>query len=228
MSDLREILSFLDTLRLNNNREWFNAHKEEYRVVQARFDAIVERLIAELQVLDPSLGTLSVRDCTYRIYRDTRFSPDKTPYKTHMSAYICPHGRKSGYAGYYLHIEPIGDGLLGRSIIASGAHCPLPKFVQSIREEILDNGAGFDQSVKRAEGWRLDDTFALKRIPRGFPVDSKWGDYLRLKDFILEQDLDSDVLDAREPVAVLREKFAATVEFNHLLNRAIEYAFEEM
>ena len=106
------------------------------------------------------------------------------------SAYICPHGRKSGYAGYYLHIEPIGDGLLGRSIIASGAHCPLPKFVQSIREEILDNGAGFDQSVKRAEGWRLDDTFALKRIPRGFPVDSKWGDYLRLKDFILEQDLD--------------------------------------
>ena len=65
MSDLREILSFLDTLRLNNNREWFNAHKEEYRVAQARFDAIVERLIAELQVLDPSLGTLSVRDCTY-------------------------------------------------------------------------------------------------------------------------------------------------------------------
>ena len=228
MSDLRKILSFLDALRLNNNREWFNAHKEEYRATQSLFDAIVERLIAELQRLDSSLGMLSVRDCTYRIYRDTRFSPDKTPYKTHMSAYICPHGRKSGYAGYYLHIEPVGDGLIGRSIIASGAHCPEPKSVQSIREEILDNGAGFDLCVQGAEGWLLDDTYALKRVPRGFPADSKWSDYLRLKDFILEQDLQEDVLDAADPVPVLGAKFASTVEFNRILNRAIEYAFEEM
>lgn len=228
MSELREILAFLDALRLNNNREWFNAHKEEYRVAQAKFDGIVARLIAELQMMDPSLGQLSVRDCTYRIYRDTRFSLDKTPYKTHMSAYICPRGRKSGYAGYYLHIEPIGDGLLGRSILAAGAHCPEPRLVQSIREEILDNGAGFNECVERAEGWHLDDTVSLKRVPKGFPSDSRWADYLRLKDFILERDVEADILDAENPITVIKPMFASTVEFNRLLNRAIEYAFEEM
>ncbi len=228
MSDLREILAFLDRLRLNNNREWFGAHKEEYRVAQAKFDRIVARLIAELQTLDPSLGELSVRDCTYRIYRDTRFSLDKSPYKTHMSAYICPRGRKSGYAGYYLHIEPVGDGLIGHSILAAGAHCPEPRLVQSIREEILDNGAGFSRCVEVAEGWRLDDSVSLKRVPRGFPADSAWADYFRLKDFILERDVDAQILDAEDPVVVMKEMFAPTVEFNRLLNRAIEYAFSEM
>lgn len=228
MSQLRQILEYLDRLRVNNNREWFNDHKAEYLEQQAKFNHIVERLIAELQRLDPSLGTLSVRDCIYRIYRDTRFSPDKTPYKTHMSAYICPHGRKSGYAGYYLHIEPVGDGLLGRSILASGAHCPEPKPLQSMREEILDNGAEFHRRVSEATGWVLDRERALKRVPKGFPTESPWAEYFKLKDYILERDLESDVLDADDPIPVLIELFTPTVTLNRLLNRAIEYAYTEM
>lgn len=228
MTTLRQILEFLDRLRVNNNREWFNANKAEYLARQAEFNGIVERLIAGLQSLDPALGMLSVRDCTYRIYRDTRFSPDKTPYKTHMSAYICPHGRKSGYAGYYLHIEPVGDGLLGRSILASGAHCPEPKPLLSMREEILDNGAEFHRCVTEAEGWILDCERALKRVPKGFPAESPWADYFKLKDYILERDLGGEVLDAADPVPVLLEMFAPTVNLNRLLNRAIEYAYTEM
>ena len=228
MSPLRQILEFLDRLRLNNNREWFNDHKQEYLTHQAAFNGIVEGLIAELQRIDPSLGTLSVRDCIYRIYRDTRFSPDKTPYKTHISAYICPRGRKSGYAGYYLHIEPVGDGLIGRSILASGAHCPEPKPLQSMREEILDNGAEFQRCLNQAEGWTLDSERALKRIPKGFPSDSPWAEYFKQKDYILVRDLGGEVLDADDPVAVLTELFAPTVDMNRLLNRAIEYAYTEM
>lgn len=228
MSQLRQILEYLDRLRVNNNREWFNDHKAEYLEQQAKFNHIVERLIAELQRLDPSLGTLSVRDCIYRIYRDTRFSPDKTPYKTHMSAYICPHGRKSGYAGYYLHIEPVGDGLLGRSILASGAHCPEPKPLQSMREEILDNGAEFHRCVSEATGWVLDRERALKRVPKGFPTESPWAEYFKLKDYILERDLEGNVLDADDPIPVLIELFTPTVTLNRLLNRAIEYAYTEM
>ena len=228
MSPLRQILEFLDRLRVNNNREWFTDHKQEYLAHQATFNGIVEGLIAELQRLDPSLGTLSVRDCIYRIYRDTRFSPDKTPYKTHISAYICPHGRTSGYAGYYLHIEPVGDGLIGRSILASGAHCPEPKPLQSMREEILDNGAEFVRCLNQAEGWTLDSERALKRTPKGFPSDSPWAEYFKQKDYILARDLGNEVLDAADPVAVLTEMFAPTVDMNRLLNRAIEYAYTEM
>ena len=228
MSALRQIHDFLDRLRVNNNREWFNLHKEEYRAAQAQFDAIVERLVQGLQTMDPLLGALSVKECTYRIYRDTRFSLDKSPYKTHMSAYICPHGRKSGYAGYYLHVEPVGDGLIGRSILASGAHCPEPRFVQSIREEIWDNGAAFQNSIDRAEGWMLDRSVALKRVPKGFPADSPMADYFRLKDFILERDLSAELMDATDPVEPLLDMYRTTVEFNHILNRAIDYAVHEM
>ena len=69
------------------------------------FDSFTEQLILGIQSFDSNINNLSVKDCTYRIYRDARFSKDKTPYKTHMGAFISPNGKKSGYSGYYFHIE---------------------------------------------------------------------------------------------------------------------------
>ena len=225
---MKSIIEFLSELAKNNNREWFEKNKQRYRTIKQRMDAFAERLVDVIARFDPNIEGLKAKDVTYRIYRDPRFSKDKTPYKTHMSAYICPHGRKSGYAGYYLHIEPVGDGLLGRSILASGAHCPEPKPLLSMREEILDNGAEFHRCVTEAEGWILDCERALKRVPKGFPAESPWADYFKLKDYILERDLGGEVLDAADPVPVLLEMFAPTVNLNRLLNRAIEYAYTEM
>ena len=108
---LDKTLKFLSDLARNNNRPWFNAHKDRYLEAKAEFEAMVEELIPSLQRLDPELGPLTLSECTYRIYRDTRFSPDKTPYKVHMGAYINRQGKKSPFAGYYVHISPVEGSL---------------------------------------------------------------------------------------------------------------------
>ena len=98
---MRRVYDFLSVLEKNNNREWFNAHKEEYLEVQKIFNDFTLQLIEAVGSWDEDVfnSALQLKDCTYRIYRDTRFSKNKAPYKTHMGAYICRGGKKSPYAG---------------------------------------------------------------------------------------------------------------------------------
>ncbi len=107
---MKEIYSFLSELSQNNNREWFNANKDNYLKIRKTFEDFAQALIERIAQWDDDVAAsnLSVKDCTYRIYRDTRFSKNKDPYKTHMGIFICKGGKKSPYAGYYLHIEPSG------------------------------------------------------------------------------------------------------------------------
>ena len=93
---MEDIIRFLEQLRRHNNREWFEANKLWYRDVKARFDGLVARLIDAIAAFDPSVAGLAVKDCTYRIYRDTRFSPNKEPYKTHFGAYFLSSREKVG------------------------------------------------------------------------------------------------------------------------------------
>ena len=95
---------------------------------------MVEELIPSLQRIDPELGPLTLSECTYRIYRDTRFSPDKTPYKVHMGAYINRQGKKSPFAGYYVHISPVEGSLWG-----GGLYCPDPRIPKAVREDIYEH-----------------------------------------------------------------------------------------
>ena len=92
---MEDIIRFLEQLRRHNNREWFEANRLWYRDVKARFDGLVARLIDAIAAFDPSVAGLAVKDCTYRIYRDTRFSPNKEPYKTHFGAYFLSSREKS-------------------------------------------------------------------------------------------------------------------------------------
>ena len=91
---MQQIIDFLRQLQANNNREWFAEHRDEYKAAQARFNTFAEALVGEIAKFDPSVAGLTARDITYRIYRDTRFSKDKTPYKTHLGAFICSGGKK--------------------------------------------------------------------------------------------------------------------------------------
>ena len=97
-----KILSFLKDVAANNNREWFAEHKEEYLAAREDFEQGVALLIGRLTKMDPSVAHITVKDATYRFYRDTRFSPDKSPYKRHFGAYICAHGKKALHGGYYI------------------------------------------------------------------------------------------------------------------------------
>lgn len=215
----QEIISFLSDLKANNNREWFEANKPRYRELQAEFDDFTKEMISGITTFDPSVKGVEVKDCTYRIYRDVRFSPNKEPYKTYMGAYICPNGKKSGYSGYYFHFEP------NHSILAVGLHCPEPKVIKSVRDEIFDNGDEFVKSMQIAKGFTLDESTKLQRTPKGFPQGSNYDDLLRLKDFTLIEPLDINRKDLRE---YFLGEFSKTVKFNEILNRAVKYAFEEL
>ena len=107
---LQTSITFLRELIANNNKEWFDANRNFYQKARIEFDGFVDRLINEIRLFDPTIGSITAKDCVYRIYRDVRFSPDKTPYKNHFGAYIAQGGRKSLLGGYYLHVEPADAG----------------------------------------------------------------------------------------------------------------------
>ncbi|MCM1347682.1 MAG: DUF2461 domain-containing protein, partial [Bacteroides sp.] len=172
---MRNIITFLHDLQCNNNREWFNTHKSEYLAVQAAFNSFVEELIKEISRFDPEVEGLTAKDCTYRIYRDTRFSSDKSPYKTHLGAFVCRGGKKSGYSGYYFQIaagkksNPLelsfmngddeqADSWMDMHFLASGDYCCDPKVLQIIREDIVNGDCDFENIVKHevAAGFSLD------------------------------------------------------------------------
>ena len=142
---MREIIDFLSELHDNNNREWFEANKGRYRRALARHQANTEELIRRIASFDKTIEGATVANSTYRIYRDTRFSKDKTPYKDFFSSFIVRGGKRSGFCGYYLHISPKGHTWGEGSFLAAGNVSPEPYVLRSIREEVEDNAAELEQ-----------------------------------------------------------------------------------
>ena len=101
---MKEVLQFLQELSENNNRPWFEANKKRYLEAKARIEQLAVELVAAVRGFDDTIGPLSPNDCTWRIYRDVRFSKDKRPYKTQMGVFVAKGGKKSGYNGYYFQI----------------------------------------------------------------------------------------------------------------------------
>ena len=208
---MKEVVDFLRRLKDNNNREWFNAHKAEYRRADSLFKEFAAALIDGISSFDGSVGGLTLADCTYRIYRDTRFSPDKSPYKTHMGVFVAPHGKKAGYAGYYFHLDP-NEG----SMMYAGLYMPEPIVLRSVREEIIDNGDGLVAAIKAT------------RNPKDFPAGHKHDGLLRLKDFGIEKGVSERLLLSDRLLKQTLDDFKSTYHLVSALNRAVQYAYEEM
>jgi len=104
--DAKRIIQFLKDVSANNNRQWFLEHKAEYLEVRKNFEDGIAQAILRISEFDPSVKHVLPKDATYRFNRDTRFSPDKSPYKNHLGAYINARGKKALRGGYYIHIEP--------------------------------------------------------------------------------------------------------------------------
>lgn len=225
---MKDILNFLTQLSQNNNRDWFEANKSHYKSIQAQFNLFTEELINGISQFDTSIKGLKAKDCTYRIYRDVRFSHNKEPYKTHIGAYICPKGKTSGYAGYYLHLEPEGIDYIGGNILAAGLHCPLPTVLKSVREEIFANGEGFVSTLNNASDFVLDFSSTLKRTPKDFPQGSIYDEYLKLKQFDIITPITNDMLSTDKLLEYALMKFKTTSAFNQLLNRCVDYANQNM
>lgn len=225
---MEEIIDFFRRLSACNEREWFDAHRGEWTRVRGLAADLTARLIEGIGTFDPTVRGLRVQDCTYRIARDTRFSADKSPYKTWLGIFVAPQGKKSGYAGYYLHIAPEPDPLVGGHMLISGIYCPERTLLRSVREEILDNGAEMVAAIEAAEGFRLNTDNKLRRVPAGFPADCPHAELLKHKDWCLEKPVDEAFLCADDFVERAVAEFRRTHRFIELLNRAVRYAYEEM
>ncbi|MDE6717135.1 MAG: DUF2461 domain-containing protein [Muribaculaceae bacterium] len=182
---MKNTLEFLKQLAANNNREWFNAHKDEYLKVKAFINDFTATLISRIAEFEPDASRLSPADCHYRIYRDTRFSSDKTPYKTHIGIYINPRGiytggKKSEFCGYYIHIEP------GECMVCGGAWYPPAPLLKEYRSEIYNN---IEEYLEIMENPEFAATFkpywtdSLKTAPKGFPKEWEYIDLLKPRSF---------------------------------------------
>ena len=178
--DIAVIFQFLKELSLHNNREWFNEHKEEYKHAQFEFELLLTAVIERISTFDESVRGIQAKDCVYRIYRDTRFSPDKTPYKIHLGGYINAKGKKSDHCGYYLHIEN------GNCMLAGGSFCLEPKILKAVRQAVYDNIDEYREIVEDPEFKQYFPVIGethLKTAPKGFPKDFEYMDYLKCKEY---------------------------------------------
>lgn len=177
-----EIIQFLKELSVNNNREWFQANKDRYDVLHKAFLDEVQQVINRIALFDPQVAGLEAKDCQFRIYRDLRFSPDKTPYKVHFAAYMAQGGRASERGGYYIHLEP------GNCMLSGGVWCPPPKLLKMLRQDIYDHIDEFVSIIEKPsfkEAYPVMEGEVLKRMPAGYPADFKYDEILRHKDFAL-------------------------------------------
>ncbi len=185
----KETLDFLKKLAKNNNREWFQANKKAFDAAQDNMTAFAGYLIGEIGKFDGEVANLDPKACVFRIYRDVRFSKDKSPYKVNLGAYISPGGRKSMQPGYYFHVQP------NASFIAGGKHLPDGGECLKIRNAIAKNTAEF---LKIVEKKSFRDAFGqmsgdkLKSAPKGFDPEHQAVEYLKLKEFMAFTELHDD------------------------------------
>ncbi len=177
---------FLRELDANNNREWFNANKARYEDLRGPWLEDLDRLIAAIGAWDPAIASQTAKTAAYRIYRDTRFSLDKTPYKTYFSAALSPRGRTAVMAGYYLHMGPEVESNCFNSGVYGGLWNPDAAMLKKMRRAIVDNIEEWEEIVhdRRIEqlypGWCGD---SLKTIPKGWDRNHPQAEYLRLKSY---------------------------------------------
>ena len=218
---MEQVISFLTELAQHNYKEWFDAHKGEYLQAKNTVAEVAAELISRVAAFDPRMKGLRVEDCTYRIYRDIRFSPDKTPYKIHMGIYVCAGGKKSGRAGYYLHIEPATN----TYFICSGLYNPTKEMIKSVREEIMLSGAKFDAALKAAKGFEVDWEGALTRLPLGWK-EGPYSDYYRLKSYIIIKPVSRSYITAANLAQRVARDLKPTQPFCEIMNRCVDYVLE--
>lgn len=219
--DIEEIFSFLTDLRENNDREWFAANKQRYLAVKEQVDDMAAHLIAGIAEFDPAAASLTPADCTYRIYRDTRFSLDKTPYKTHIGIVVCPGGSKKSYrCGYYVHMEP------GASFIGGGCWCPPPALLKEIRQSIYDN---IDEYLGIVENPEFRDLYGfpghdlLKTAPKGFPKDWEYIEFLKPREYTVMTAESDRFFFRKNTLSKILDDFRVLKPYNDFIN----YIFEE-
>ena len=216
---MKQIISFLQDLERNNNREWFQANKVRYEESRDKVLFITELLINEIRKFDPDVPPVDAKDCLFRIYRDVRFSSDKRPYKTHFGSYIARGGRKSTRAGYYFHIEP------EKSFLGGGLYLPEPDVLKAIRTAIYEESKTFTGILENHDFKKLYgsvDGEKLKTNPKGFDPKFEHIELLKYKSYIFTIQLDSQILLSGDFAEKAIQAFKILSPVNQFLNDALD------
>lgn len=217
----RIILDYLKNLSENNNREWYHAHKAEYKEANARFEALVQELILQIGKFDSSILPREAKELTFKLVRDTRFSNDKSPYNPAFRAHIGPRGKLPVPVGYYLVIKPGGQSFLGGGLFAD----MFKEATSMVRDYIASNGGEWEKILHDPDfqkAFTLRGT-ALKNVPAGYDREHPQAEYLKYKSWYLEYLLGDDmVADEERFLEEAVRLFRLMKPFHDFLNRALE------
>ena len=214
-------LKFLKDLAKHNNREWFEKNKARYIECKDEFEVFVSGLLDDMIEFDDSLAGLNPKKLIFRIYRDVRFSKDKSPYKKNFSAAFSSEGKGLGTPGYYFHIQPGNE-----SFIGIGLFQPVPENLAKIRQEIDYNGDELKKIFKErkfkknyAKFWDEDK---LKTMPKGYPKDHPHIEWLKLKSFIVVHNFKDADVTSKNFKTKLVEVLKSGKPLNDFLKEAIQ------
>ncbi len=217
----KEGIRFLKGLKKNNTRLWFEAHKSEYEAyVKLPMQSLIVALQPHFRRFDPDIEVDPKRSL-FRIYRDVRFSNDKSPYKTHVAAHFVRRGKAKGTegSGYYLHIEP------GEVFLGAGIYMPDGEQLKKIRRGIVDRPEEF-LAIIRAKSFRR--TFGklegekLQRIPQGYPTDHPMAQWLRYKQFFVYVEWPEEKSHSASFVTIVAKVFEEAAPLVGFLNDSLE------
>jgi uncharacterized protein (TIGR02453 family) len=212
-----EARQFLRSLARNNRREWFQPRKEIFETkIKAPMAELIEAVNAEFLSFAPA-HINDPKKAIYRIYRDTRFSPDKTPYKTHLAAIFPLRGtERHSSAGYYFHISPKAVA------IAMGAYMPGPEDLYAIRNWLAENHGEFRGAVKAVQKLLGDlQGDSLTRSPKGFDPEHPAADLIRRKAWFFATEMDAEMVESPKLLPEIVKRFRAGTPTIEMLNKAL-------
>jgi uncharacterized protein (TIGR02453 family) len=217
----KDSLQFLEDLRANNNRDWFSDHKKNYELFKKDYHQLVAHFLDVMKPLDPTLELLEVKNCTFRINRDIRFSKDKSPYKSHIGVWLSSGTKGQSRAGYYVHIEKES------SFIAGGFYAPMPDDLKKVRKEIayfhddLDVILNEKNFNKEFGDFDRNEKSVLKNPPRGYDKKHPAIELLKLKSFETSVKFDISEILQKDFVLKVSKKLILLKPLNEFINRAL-------
>jgi uncharacterized protein (TIGR02453 family) len=220
--DVRAAMRFLRGLRDHNTRDWFTANRGVYdEKIKPQFEDLVAVLLIAASRYEPRFAYVDPRSCIFRIYRDIRFSNDKTPYKAHLSAFLSPRGWRGSTPGFYVGLEPGGE-----SVMSAGVYVPEKPALTAIRRRIAEGDRDLDRILraKRLQPYLPVNTDPLKRIPPGFDRDHPRSDLIRARRYMVRRPFTDAELTRGNAFALFRDAMRDTAPFVAWLDQFVTRA----
>lgn len=218
----KEALRFLEELIANNNTEWMHDNKKRYESYKKDYHNFIEAVLSEMKPLDKTLEPLEIKNCTFRINRDIRFSKDKSPYKNNMGIWLTQNKNRKNSPGYYVHFEK------GNSFIAGGVWCPESEELKKIRKEIAFFYEDLDKIVsnktfkKEFKELNREENNVLKKAPKDYDPNHPAIEFLKLKSYTCSQKIEDEWFINKDFGKKIAQKLIVLKPFNDFLSRALE------